>query len=72
MAKEEKSVGRWDPFREFSALEAWSPFRDLPFARGLQEFFERERTALGRPAVDVTEDEKQYIVSATPAPRSQA
>ncbi len=68
--KESKGVARWDPFGE---LEAWEPLRDWPFrgfgapsrlARMMEEMFERPaRRGQLFPALDVTEDDGNYVFS---------
>ena len=66
---EEKQVARWDPFADFDALARWSPFRELgAFPSRLSRLFdealgERALRALS-PAIDVTENENEYAVTA--------
>jgi HSP20 family protein len=65
-----KGVTRWDPFGE---LEAWEPLRDWPFrefgassrlARMMEEMFGRPaRRGQLLPAIDVSEDDANYVVS---------
>jgi HSP20 family protein len=65
-----KGVARWDPFGE---LEAWEPLRDWPFrefggssrlARMMEEMFGRPaRRGQLVPAIDVSEDDGNYVVS---------
>jgi len=69
--RESKGVTRWDPFGE---LEAWEPLRDWPFrefgassrlARMMEEMFGRSsRRGQLVPAIDVSEDDGNYVVSA--------
>jgi HSP20 family protein len=68
--RETKGVARWDPFAE---LEAWAPLRDWPFrefgtsrlARMMEEAFGRPaRPGQLVPAIDVSEDDGNYVVSA--------
>ena len=69
--RESKGVTRWDPFGE---LEAWEPLRDWPFrefgassrlTRMLEEMFGRPaRRGQLVPAIDVSEDDGNYVVSA--------
>ena len=68
--RESKGVTRWDPFGE---LEAWEPLRDWPFrefgasshlARMMEEMFGRSsRRGQLVPAIDVSEDDGNYVVS---------
>jgi HSP20 family protein len=66
----ERAVSRWDPFADLDVLGGWGPLREL--ARGaragslLDEWLGRSVPGVGRvvPAIDVTEDEKRYRVSA--------
>ena len=65
-----KGVTRWDPFGE---LEAWEPLRDWPFrefggssrlARMMEDMFGRPaRRGQLLPAIDVSEDDGNYVVS---------
>jgi HSP20 family protein len=64
--REEKRVTRWDPFRDL--LEAWEPFRELrtsawPLGRVWEELAGERSRAL-RPAIDVTETDDAYVVTA--------
>ena len=54
-----KTPSRWDPFAEFDSLEGF-PFRRLP-RRGV---LERASTAELMPAVDVAENDTEYVVTA--------
>ena len=69
--KEPKGIARWDPFSE---LEAWEPLREWPvrefgppvrLGRMLEELFGARAARRGQlaPAVDVSEDDANYIVS---------
>jgi HSP20 family protein len=67
--KRERAVSRWDPFADLDALGGWSPLRDL--VRGgrgslFDEWLGRPAAGSGRvfPAIDVTEDDKRYRVTA--------
>lgn len=69
MAEEEsKHIARWDPFRDLAAWEPWGGFREgSRLARLMDEMFgERPRLGLGVtvPAVDVTEADDHYLISA--------
>lgn len=64
--REEKRVTRWDPFRDL--LEAWEPFREFrasgwPLGRVWEELA-GERGRVLRPAIDVTETDEAYVVTA--------
>jgi HSP20 family protein len=66
---EEKQVARWDPFADFDALARWSPFRELgAFPSRISRLFDEvlgERALRGlSPAIDVTESESDYAVTA--------
>jgi HSP20 family protein len=67
--KEARGVARWDPFAE---LEAWEPLRDWPFrefgasrlSRMMEDMFGRPaRRGQLVPAIDVSEDDGNYVVS---------
>ncbi len=60
----EKDVIRWDPFRD---LERWAGLRDWPglrVGRLLGELGEPRGGAIVSPAVDVTEADDRYVVTA--------
>ena len=66
MADESKAVKRWNPFRD-EALFPEALLRDWDFpigrlSRRLEEV--GRRSALLSPAVDLSEDEKSYVVTA--------
>jgi HSP20 family protein len=65
MAEEQQSgtVTRWNPFAELESRDPWGGLTD--WRRRLDEIF-GERTRMGQlvPAVDVTESEEEYLVSA--------
>jgi len=66
MADETKSVQRWNPFRD-DPLFSESVFRDwdLPFARIARRLDDgARRVAPLSPAVDLTEDDKSFVVTA--------
>lgn len=66
------TLTKWNPFR----TTRWDPFRELAdFEKGLERFFERAPATrltddepitarTWEPAVDITEDEKEYLVTA--------
>lgn len=69
---EERGLAHWEPFAE---LERWSPFREGLFPRRLGRLFDelsreltgREAAPIGQrmaPAVEISEDESQYTVTA--------
>jgi len=66
MAEETKAVKRWNPFRdELFFPESWLREWDLPFGRLSRRLEELgRRTAPLSPAVDLTEDDKSFIVTA--------
>jgi HSP20 family protein len=66
MATRESRISRWDPFRELGELEPWNSFGGLSrLGRVMEDAFgERARTAGLTPAVDVTETEDHYEVTA--------
>lgn len=65
------ALTRWNPVKE---LSEWNPFRDVDeFHNRLSRFFGNQRPANGRedltvaewaPLVDITEDEKEYLIKA--------
>jgi len=60
---ESKDVIRWDPFRE---LERWAGLSDLPAFRLARRAGEAqgEAAAMVSPAVDITEADDKYVVTA--------
>jgi HSP20 family protein len=63
--KESKTVSRWDPFSELDALSSWGPFREMmrtPRWRGLAD--ESAARAMVMPAIDISEDDDSYVVTA--------
>jgi HSP20 family protein len=67
MAEEEtKQIARWDPFRDLASWEPWAGFREgSRLARLMDEMFgERPRLGVTVPAVDVTECDDHYLVTA--------
>ncbi len=71
MSKEEKkgrALSVWDPFGELDLLERWSPFRELGLPSRLGRLLqERRGEAWGgdfAPAVDITETDAAYVVTA--------
>ena len=65
MAEENKAVKRWNPFRdELSFPESLLREWDLPFGRLSRRFDELgRRSAPLSPAVDLSEDERSYVVT---------
>jgi HSP20 family protein len=62
---DDKSIQRWNPFREDLFPEAWLRDWDHPFERLARRFGEgRNRGAELAPAVDLSEDEKSFRVTA--------
>ena len=65
MAETEKRPAKWDPFRE---LERWSPLREWPSLRMGRLFDEllgeRGAVSVPSPAVDITEGDDKYVVTA--------
>jgi HSP20 family protein len=65
MAETEKRPVRWDPFRE---LERWSPLREWPSLRMGRLFDELlgegRAVSVPSPAVDITEADDKYVVTA--------
>jgi HSP20 family protein len=63
---EEKALRRWDPFRELARGEPFAALREFGgFGRLFDELFtERARTGILSPAVDITEAEDHYLVTA--------
>jgi HSP20 family protein len=66
--KEKRAVSRWDPFGELEPFFGWSGLRDVGssrLARMMEEMFGVAPTRAGGivPALEVSEDEKQYTVS---------
>lgn len=60
---EEQAVVRRNPFSEIEALGPWTGFAD--WRRSMPEVFaERARVGQIVPAIDVTESDQQYLVSA--------
>jgi HSP20 family protein len=60
----EREVVRWDPFRD---LERWMGLRDWPgrrLGRLLGELGEPATAAMVSPAVDITEADDKYVVTA--------
>jgi HSP20 family protein len=57
----EKEVVRWDPFRD---LERWMGLREWPGRRLGRVFGDVGEPAMVSPAVDITEAEDKYVVSA--------
>ena len=69
MAEDRHHVVRWNPFGHFHPLEAFSPLRELAgmprLSRMMDDVFgEGHGGAILRFALDVTESEKAYAVSA--------
>jgi HSP20 family protein len=63
--KNERSVTRFDPFAELDWRPSWSPFFGREGRSLLDEMW--GRSAAGRalaPAIDVTEDDGHYVVTA--------
>ena len=61
--KEERTVAPWDPFAELEDLSRW-PFRELarrPWGRLLEE---AGRAARATPAIDIAENDGEYVVTA--------
>jgi HSP20 family protein len=65
MAESEKRPVRWDPFRE---IERWSPLREWPglrLGRVFDELLGEGRPlSVPSPAVDITEADDKYVVTA--------
>jgi HSP20 family protein len=65
MAEPRHEVSRWNPFGDFEALAAFTPFRDFPrFSRTFDEMVGSANGGSGRFALDVTESDDGYIISA--------
>lgn len=63
--KESRSPTRWDPLAELEGLSSWSPLRELmraPRWSGLAE--ELGKRGMPMPAIDITEDDDEYVVTA--------
>jgi HSP20 family protein len=63
--KESRSPTRWDPLAELEGLSSWSPLRELmraPRWGGLAE--ELGKRGMPMPAIDITEDDDEYVVTA--------
>jgi HSP20 family protein len=70
MAKkdETRSVARWDPFGDLGLFEGWGSLRDPGgprLTRALEEMFGARPSRPGgiAPALDVVEDDDQYVVT---------
>jgi HSP20 family protein len=63
---EKQEIARWNPFADLDALSAFAPFRDFPrFSRALDEMFTKTNGgAPGRFALDVTESDQEYVITA--------
>lgn len=60
---EEKAVTRWNPFDDLGALAPWMGRPDL--RQRMDEIFgEQSRSGMVVPAIDVTEADGQYLISA--------
>jgi HSP20 family protein len=69
MAEQENRLAHWDPFRELELFERWNPWRELGFGgspfRHLEQFWREAGTSrAAAPAIDVSEDEDKYVVTA--------
>jgi len=62
--KKERSVTRFDPFAELEWRPAWSPFFGREGRSLLDEFWGRTGARGLAPAVDITEDDGSYVVTA--------
>jgi HSP20 family protein len=64
--KEERGVARWDPFGEMEEFAHW-PFRELarwPWSRLPGVLEEAGRSARAKPAIDIGENDAEYVVTA--------
>lgn len=66
--KEERSVARWDPFRELETLSPFGMLRNPRWSllgRPFEDLLERPRALRElAPPVDISEAEDEYVVSA--------
>lgn len=61
-----RSLTQWDPFSDLDLFGDWNPFREFPSTSSrLRRFFQdRPEAAVFVPAVDVSEGDDEYTVTA--------